>query len=230
MIPLKTVLCILLILAGSPLSGQNSLHTRKILSRAAGICSITGPVSNFCNANITNQLCVGGNLNVVGIISGQDGMGDVRYAIVDQVDGVDITGAVNGPLLKTISAALAQAQPGYVVWVFPGVYNETVNIPAGVILKALTRYLVTIQQLNVTVPTDLVTMGEGSYIGDFILVLTSSEPVQLRGIYRPGRAKLAVIVIDSNAIFVMNSATAGTADTYGIYMTGVGGGPNTICW
>ena len=175
--------------------------------------------------NITNQLCVGGNFNVAGIISGVDGLGYGNTLIVDQVDGNDATGAVNGPRFKTISAALAQAGPGNVVWVFPGVYNETVNIPAGVIMKALTRDSVTIQQLNVTVPTDLVTMGEGTYLGDFILVLSSSEPVQLRGIYHPGTRTPAVIVIDSNAIFVTNSAPAGSADTYGIYMTGIGGGP-----
>ena len=191
-------------------------------------CPSPQPAASFCNLNMGNFCATGsgqinGNLNVNGIITGQDGLGYGNTLIVDQVDGDDITGAVNGPRFKTISAALAQAQPGDVVWVFPGVYNETVNIPASVVLKALCRDAVTIQQLNVTAPTDLVTMQEGSYIGDFILMLTSSEPVQLRGIYHNGSATPAILVIDTNVIFVTNSATTGSAGTYGIYMTGIGG-------
>ena len=190
------------------------------------LCQLNN-AAGFCALNVTNDACIGGNaqingdLNVSGIISGQDGLGYGNTLIVDQVDGNDTTGTVNGPRFKTISAALAQAQPGDVVWVFPGTYNETVTIPDLVILKALCRDAVTIQQLDVTEPTDLVTMGEGSYIGDFVLLLTSSEPVQLRAIYHPGLGTSNIIVIDTNVIMVTNTST-GASDTYGIYMTGVG--------
>lgn len=188
-------------------------------------CSFTGPVADFCNLNIRNQACVGGDFNVSGIISGIDGLGYGNTLIVDQVDGNDAIGAVNGPRFKTIGAALAQAQPGNVVWVFPGIYNETVIVPPFVTLSGIAPGNVIIQQQNVTQPTDLVTLSQGANIADFSLVLTSQMHVQLRGLVFP--ASTIDPTIRSTAItigiIVDNSgAGIGTSEVYGIHYSGPG--------
>lgn len=185
------------------------------------VCSLANPVANFCNVNITDQLCVNGNtqldgnLNVSGIISGIDGLGYGNTLIVDQVDGDDAIGSVNGPRFKTISAALGQSDYGDLVLVFPGTYNESVLIPSGVVLR--TEGNATIQQLNVTDPTDLVTMGTGSALYNFTLELTSAEQVQLRGIVMAGSNPSASTVIENCTVIVNNiAAGAGSADVYGL--------------
>lgn len=193
-------------------------------------CPVTGPsAANFCNINIANQLCVSGNayiagnLGVSGIISGQDGLGYGNTAIVDQVDGNDATGAVNGPRFKTISAALAQTQLGDTVLVFPGIYNEAITVPDGVTVTGLPGAMTEIIQLNVTVPTDVVTLGEGAVLSYIDLEITTSEDVQIRGIAHtsPGGAYQAATFILSCQIFVTNSnPNPGVADAIGIDYAG----------
>lgn len=196
----------------------------KMLSRSVP-CTFTGPAAEFCNVNVRDQVCIGGNLNVAGIISGtvvDQGFGNVCR--VDKVYGDDITGARNGAPFLTIQAALDAALPGDVVWVFPGVYEEVVTIPVGVNLASVTLGAATIQQVNVTEPTDLVTIGEGSFINGFVLILNSTEHVQLRGIVHDSMATQSVPTLIYNVTLLIDNsqAGAGSSDIYGIYMTGTG--------
>ena len=186
-------------------------------------CSFTGPNSTFCNLNVLNQACIGGNLNVGGIITGIDGLGYGNTLIVDQVDGNDDIGAANGPRFKTISAALLQAEEGDLVLVYPGVYNETLVVPEDVIVAGVEINTVTIQQLNVTTPTDLIVLGEGSTLANLNLILTSGVDVQLRAINHisPGGSDLSAININNVRIQVTNySAVPTTSDTIGCAFTG----------
>lgn len=196
---------------------QNSRSARK--AEQLRLCpSFSGPVAQFCNVNIMDQLCVNGN-----VVPG--GFGNTL--IVDQVNGSDTDttrGAVNGPAFKTISAALAQAQPGDLVWVFPGVYNEAIVIPPGVILEGVAINSVIVQQLDVTAATTLITIGEGATISQINGLLTSSMHVPLRGIeHNTGIVAEASTYIIECIITVDNSgAGAGTSDVYGFYSTGSG--------
>lgn len=213
---LPSLIMILNILCFQHLAGYSQINTRA--------CSFTGPVAQFCNVNVRDQLCVGGNLNVAGIISGQDGLGYGNTLIVDQVDGDDETAAVNGSRFKTIGAALAQASDNDLVVIYPGVYNEILTIPEGVTVTGAGINTVTIQQLDVATPTDLVTLGEGATLAFVDLLLTASADVELRGINHisPGGPDLAATTITYVRITLDNTgAGPTTSDIIGVAYTGI---------
>lgn len=138
---------------------------------------------------------------------------------VDSVFGNDATGQRNGAPFLTINAALAVAQSGDAVWIFPGTYAESFTIPNGVNVLGLTTGGVDIIK-NVNVATDLVTMGENTRLENVNLQLTSSSHVQLRGIVFPGtttatsKVRTAVLTVDNSG------AGAGSSDVYGIHSNG----------
>lgn len=214
----------------------NNLVVNKLC--ASGNTQFSGDLITDGNAQITGNLTVDGSaqingpLNVNGLINGITVVaqsGNVFFGNtlrVDQENGSDALGNRNGAPFLTISAALAQAQPGDVVWIFPGTYNEKITIPANVIVRGLAPHSVTIQQLNVTAPTDLVTMHEGSFIYEVSLLLTSSMHVDLRAIVVPRIGLETPTIISSTIITVDNSnAGAGTSNVYGVYFTGLGDSP-----
>lgn len=184
--------------------------------------------ASFCNVNMGN-LCVTGNAQINGslFVNGSisaSGSGFGNVCRVDSVYGDNITASRNGPPFRTIQAALNASEVADVIWIFPGIYEEIINIPPGRIVSSISPGSVTIQQMNVTTPTDLVTIGDGSYLRNVSLLMTSAEHVQMRGVFHNGMSiPSATTVIDDCAIFIFNpTAGAGSSDIYGIYMTGVG--------
>lgn len=186
--------------------------------------------AQFCNVNLAN-LCatadaqINGNLNVDGIITGQDGLGYGNTLIVDAVNGNDATGAVNGPRYKTIAAACAQATAGDLVLVYPGVYNESITVPPFVTVSGNAPGNVIIQQLNVTAPTDLVILQTGANLANVSLVLTSTMHVRLCGLVFPPSSinQLLSSQAFTVGIIVDNSgAGAGSSDVYGVAFSGPG--------
>lgn len=153
---------------------------------------------------------------------------------VDQQHGNDYTGTVNSLPFETINGALAAASPGNVVWVFPGTYQESFTIPNGVSVIGMSLggsssagVLIT---ENVSVPTDLVTMGENSRLQNVSLSLTSSSHVQLRGIVFPGTTS-ATAKVSNVDVMIDNSAapTNGSSNVYGIHSIGTGS-PNATTY
>lgn len=186
--------------------------------------------ANFCNLNADNicasgNLQVNGNVNVFGVLSASGINGYGNTLIVDSVDGNDAIGAVNGPRFKTIGAACAQANPGDIIWVFPGIYNESITVPSFVTLQGVSLGNIVITQQNVTQPTDLVTLSTGANISNFTLVLTSQMHVQLRGLVFPPSTldpEIASSAI-SIGIFVDNSgAGAGNSNVYAVNFSAPG--------
>lgn len=167
----------------------------------------TGSVAQFCNLNIADQVCVGGNLIVGGTLIG----GDVGYAntlIVDKDGDDSIATRANKLHFQTINAALAQALPGDLVWVFQGIYEEVITVPEGVYLVGNAQP--TIQMLNVTTPTDLVTLMPGSQLYGFKLRLSAAADVALRGVVLPGAGDPVTLLNSSILVFPipMNSSIA----------------------
>lgn len=147
-----------------------------------------------------------------------------RVCVVDQVLGSDLTGARSGLPFATITAALAATTTaGDCVWIMPGVYNETITIPANVAVRGINTRSVTIQKLLVVAATTLVTMGEGTRLEDVTMKLTSADHHDLTGIAWPGTtsatAKLrgAVLTVDNSA-----ASAIGTSTIIGCAVTGTG--------
>lgn len=199
-------------------------------------CSIREPAAHFCNARIHENLCVDGDgfiqgdLSVCGVINTGGLTACPAFGNVVRVDQVFGTanGARNGCPFKTINEALAVAIPGDVVWIFPGIYEESIVIPDGVAVRGLTANKVTIQRTNVTSDTDLVVMGEGSRVEDVLLRLTSNEHVNLRGIVFPGTTTLNSVFRYSSLVIDNSTAPSdGSSNVYGIHSTGTGR-PNRV--
>jgi hypothetical protein len=111
---------------------------------------------------------------------------------VDAVYGNDVSGALTpytAPFL-TITSALSNASSGQTVFVRPGTYNEKLTIPTGVALRGANVQTVTVQQLNTTSNTTLLTMGSNCRVEDMTFTLTSTSNVNLTGIDWPSGTPL----------------------------------------
>jgi len=150
-----------------------------------------------------------------------------NVAVVDAVNGNDLTGAINGLPFATPQAAIAAigTLQGITVWILPGTYNLTagITIPANCSMRGLSVQTVTLQMLGVTSATTLVTMGENTRIEDMTLKLTSSAAVDLTGIRLPGqtsvtsKVRTCVLTVDNSGVL-----TAATTNVYGVLSDGTG--------
>ena len=181
---------------------------------SAGISSLSSVVSyglsSIINSN-TLQPLLGGVLRV------------------DQLYGNDALAATNNNkyqiAFKTIGAAMALAQPKECVYILPGIYNEKIVFSNNVAIRGINTTSVTIQQINCTEPTTLVTLAQNNRIEDVTLTLTSSHSnatpligALLSNIADPVTStKMRGIVINvDNSAMTCNVATT----VYGIYATG----------
>ena len=148
---------------------------------------------------------------------------------VDQLYGNDALAATDNNkyqiAFKTIGAAMALAQPKECVYVLPGTYNEKIVFSNNVALRGINTTSVTIQQLECTVPTTLVTFNSNNRIEDVTLTITSSHSnatpligALLSNIADPiTSTKIRGVVINvDNSAMTCNVAT----NVYGIYTTG----------
>lgn len=145
--------------------------------------------------------------------------------VVDGENGVDAKGSRGGVAFKTPAAAIAVAQSGDVVECLPGTYSLAagITIPEGVNLKGISSFNCTLQMLNVTADTDLITMGVSSRLEDLTLKLTSAEHHTLRGVVWPSTStataknRRVVLIVDNST-----ASDAGTSNVYGHHVTGTG--------
>ncbi|MEN1936461.1 hypothetical protein AAIE21_12875 [Paenibacillus sp. 102] len=141
--------------------------------------------------------------------------------------GNDSTAFIGGNPFKTINGAItainAIGATGITIFVFPGVYDETIVIPNGNSLRGLSLLTVIIRKQNVTSNTTVLTMGENTRVEDVSVLLTSSNHVNLTGVAFPGttsqtsRLRTAVITVDNST-----ASTSGTSNVYAIHSFGTG--------
>ena len=145
---------------------------------------------------------------------------------VDSVYGSDVSGAASKysyPFL-TINGALSNVVAGETVYVLPGTYNEKITMPASIALRGANTQTVTVQQLNTSSNTTLLTMGSNCRVEDMTFTLTSASDVSLTGVNWPSgttlTSKLRTMVVNvrssgtgSNQIVGMLSAGS-SATTY----------------
>lgn len=131
-----------------------------------------------------------------------------RVLNVDQLYGNDTYGAIDKysqPFL-TIGAALTSASSGETVHVLPGTYSEKLTIPSGVALRGANVQTVTVQQLNASSNTTLLTMGSNCRVEDMTFTVTSSSNVNLTGVDWPSGTPL----ISKLRTVVVNVTSSGT--------------------
>ena len=122
----------------------------------------------------------------------------------------------------TIGAALNNVSVGQTVFVRPGTYNEKITIPSGVALRGANAQTVTVQQLNTTSNTTLLTMGSNCRVEDITFTLTSTSNVNLTGIDWPSgtpltsKLRTAVVNVTSSgtgANTIVGMLSAGSSAT-----------------
>lgn len=167
---------------------------------------------------------------LIATVSGEIVMGKVL--IVDSVNGDDAT-AVRGTLTKpylTVEGAIADAVSGDVIWILPGTYSLSagITIPDGVAVRGISTGVVTIQMLNVTANTTLVTMGESARLEDVTLKLTSAGHYTLTGVKFGGttsataKLRTAVVTVDNSG------AGAGASNVTGVLVQSTGAPAHSV--
>lgn len=163
-----------------------------------------------------------------GVISASPAIGNV--ILVDQVNGNDVTGTVNGFPVQTVEAAInyinANALTGITIWVAPGTYSLSAGItmPAGCALRGFNTQTTRIQLAasNPGGTVTLLTMGNNTRVEDVSLSLTSTNATtNLVGIALPGstsqnsKFRTCVLTVDNSSV-----ATGSTTTVTGILSNG----------
>ena len=208
--------------ARQPNTGVSSLSS--IISY--GLSSVLG-TGNSAGISSLSSVVSYGLSSIINSNTLQPLMGGVLR--VDQLYGNDALAATNNNkyqiAFKTIGAAMALAQPKECVYILPGIYNEKIVFSNNVAIRGINTTSVTIQQVNCTEPTTLVTFNSNNRIEDVTLTLTSSHSnatpligALLSNIADPVTStKMRGIVINvDNSAMTCNVATT----VYGIYSTG----------
>jgi hypothetical protein len=157
-------------------------------------------------------------------------MGNV--IVVDQINGSDATGLLNGLPFQTVSAAMTYMATlvlpagGVTCWILPGTYTLTagITIPATCAMRGLNTQTTRINWAA-SVPggtATLLSMGENTRLEDLTLTLSSTNATtNLVGVSLPGTssdtAKLRTMVLNVNNASV---ATGSTTNVYGILSPG----------
>jgi len=145
--------------------------------------------------------------------------------IVDGVYGNNTTAAADPtryPFL-TINAALSNVSSGQTVFVRPGTYNEKITVPNGIALRGANVQTVTVQQLNTTSNTTLLTMGSNCRVEDMTFTLTSASNVNLTGIDWPSGTPIA----SKLRVCVTNVTSSGTGSNTIVGMLSSGSSATT---
>ena len=149
--------------------------------------------------------------------------------MVDSINGNNTTASVGGSSFKTIEPAISAVNTagstGKTIYILPGTYDLSsgITIPSGASIRGMSVQTCTIQMLNVSADTTLVTMGENTRLEDVTLKLTSAQHHTLKGIVFGGttsiNAKLrtAVLTVDNSG-----SPTNGTSVVTGVEFNGTG--------
>ena len=161
--------------------------------------------------------------------------------VVDQVNGNDLTGAVNGLPFQTVNAAVTYMGTiplpagGVTCWILPGTYVLTggLTIPNTCSLRGLSLQTTRLTWAA-TVPggtATMLTMGENTRVEDVSLTLTSSDATtNLVGVATPNttsntsKLRTAVVTVNNAGL-----AVGTTTNVYGILDAGTGTlGPATF--
>lgn len=131
-----------------------------------------------------------------------------KTLVVDSVYGSDVSGAANryGYPFATITGAINAVSSGETIFVRPGTYSEKITMPAGIALRGANVQTVTVQQLNTTSNTTLLTMGSNCRVEDMTFTLTSSSNVNLTGVDWPSGTPL-VSKLRTSVVNVVSSGT-----------------------
>jgi len=197
---------------------------------ATGVTGAQGATGVHGATGVTGPTGSTGPQGATGVTGAQGATGITQLGNVlrvDAVNGNDSTATIGGSPYLTVQAAITAigAGTGYTIWVLPGTYNLTAGIiiPDGNSLRGLSIQTTTIQMLNVTANTTLITMGNNSRVEDLNLKLTSTGHYTLKGIVFGGvttadaKLRTCVLTIDNST-----ASSSGSSTVVGVEASGTG--------
>jgi hypothetical protein len=201
---------------------------------ATGSQGVTGAQGATGSQGVTGAQGATGVIGSTGIPGTQWG----KVALVDIVNGNDLTAAINGPPYKTVEAAISAVSTaglagntGCTVYVLPGTYNISsgITLPDYSSLRGLSLQTVNIQRLNVSQDSTLVTMGNNTRIEDVTLNLGSTGHYNLTGVFFGGYNTTQTSKVRTTVVTVDNSSagSTGLSNIYGVLCGGTGPGLTT---
>lgn len=148
-----------------------------------------------------------------------------NVAIVDAIYGNNDTASVGGLPYRTVNAAVSAVSSGQTVYILPGTYtlSSGIIIPSGVSIRGMSLQTCTIQMVNVTTDTTLITMGENTRLEDLTLRLTSAGHYALTGIVFGGdttktaKLRTCVLTVDNSG-----ATSGGSSVVIGVRCNGTG--------
>lgn len=147
--------------------------------------------------------------------------------LIDDINGNDTTGTINGLPFKTVEAAIAYINTysltEVTMWIMPGRYliASGFTMPATCSMRGLSLQVCSIT-LTTAVSATMITMGENSRIEDITLnLISTSDTANLVLIALPGTTSITSKIRQS-VLNVTNSSvsTGSTTNVYGFYVTG----------
>jgi hypothetical protein len=146
---------------------------------------------------------------------------------VDSVYGNDTLAPANlySYPFKTINGAISNVSSTQTIHILPGTYNETIVIPTGIAVRGENTQTVTIQSVNSTSNTTLITMDRNCRLEDVTMTIYSSNAVDLIGINYPSGTSLTSKL--RTTVLNVSSTNAGSNSTIGIYSGGTSALPYT---
>lgn len=181
----------------------------------------------LAGSNMTITPNLDGSLTFTASPTAQPTMG--RVAIIDDVNGNDSLGAVNGLPFKNISAAIsyinAHSLTYVTLFIMPGTYvqTSTITLPATISMRGIS-VKTCIVTMAATADATLMTMGDNCHVEDLTFSLTSStNTANLIGIDLPGTTSVTA-KLRSCTLTLDNShvSDASTTNVYAIRAAGAG--------
>jgi hypothetical protein len=126
-----------------------------------------------------------------------------KTLVVDSVKGDDTYG-LNYPYsypFKTVQKAIDTSVSGDTVFLYPGVYDETITVKSGIAVRGINTQTVSISKTNVVSNTTLVTLDSNCRIEDMTMNLTGATGgITLTGVNlintAPQTAKIRTTVVN----------------------------------
>jgi hypothetical protein len=153
--------------------------------------------------------------------------------VVDTVYGNNTNAASNPNAIpfKTINGAISSATgvTGTNIIVNAGTYNESITIPDNISITGANPQTTILQQLNVTQPTTLITMGTSCRFENFTLNLSTSANVDLTGCLYPTGTSSGTSITSKliNSIWNITYTGSDANQVVGILSNGTSTAPTT---
>jgi len=189
-----------------------------------GPLGATGPLGPL---GATGPLGLIGATGPLGLMGATGSSGDSyqsgNYLRVNLVYGNDASATLYPYQIpfKTITSALLSVLPGQTVFIYPGIYNESITIPENTSIRGASVQTVTIQQINPVASIAVVTMNQNTIIEDVTILLSLNAALYFASYVVVEYATGASVNSQVRSCVISATLLSGRTHVYGIRSSGI---------